>query len=181
MVGIAHIELGTHHTVHAPLVVDETARPKLRQGQEPGAADHAALVVLAAGGLPATSRDPGHEGQAREVVARQEALAGQVAVGVEIGVLAVARLEEHGVLSCCITVAALGVLALRVRCCMALDDLVGHVHLLPSSIEQDTPAFQGARELLGSALDDLLHVFSGEPVAAIQLGQKLIHNALSAA
>lgn len=115
-------------------------RGRIRQGQEAWPADHAAFVILAIDGLAATGGNPGHQRQAREVVAGQEALAGQVAIGVEVVVLAVAGLEQHSVLARGVAVTALGILALSVRGGMALDDAISHIHLLAGGIEQHAPA-----------------------------------------
>ncbi|MNR07970.1 hypothetical protein D3C85_1241040 [compost metagenome] len=69
VVGIADVELGAHHAVHTALVVDEAAWAKLGQGQKARPTDHAAFVVLAIRSLTATGGNPGHQRQAREVVA----------------------------------------------------------------------------------------------------------------
>ena len=163
MIGRADVELGAHHPVHAPLVVDEAARPELRQRQEARAADHAAFFVLALDGTAAAGGDPSHQRQAREVVTWQEALAGEVAVGVEVGVLRIARLQQHGVLAGCVAIAALGVLLLDVRGGVALDHLVGHVHLLARGIDHHAPTAEGSAEFGCGLLHGGGDVPIGEP------------------
>ena len=170
----ADVELGADHPVHAALMVDEAAWAKLRQGQETRATDHAALVVL---GLAATASGyPGHQGQAGEVIARQEALAGQETVAVEVGVLGIAALEQDGVLAGRVTVATLGIGALGRRGGMAFDDLVGHVHLGAGGVEQHPPALQRRGKALGRLADDLLNLRWGKPVVLRQIGRQLGHD-----
>ena len=101
-------------------------------------------------------------------------MAGQVAIGVEVVVLAVAGLEQHGILARGVAVTALGILALGVRGGMALDDTISHVHLLTSRIEQHAPAFQCIGERLRGLGDDLVHVVRREPGTACKLVLKLI-------
>ena len=68
------------HLVASALVVDQSAGSELADGQEAGA-----LQVLPAFYAPAHRRDERGQGEAGEGVARQEALRGQVPVGVEVG------------------------------------------------------------------------------------------------
>ena len=180
MVCRAHVELGAHHAVHAALVVNEAARPEFRQRQKARAADHAAFVVLAFGGCAALGGYPGHEWQAREVVARQKALAGQVAVGVEIRVLAVARLEQHRILAGGVAIAALGVLLFGVAGGVAFDHLVGHVHLLAGGVHQHAPALEGGAEVVGGASHGGIDLLGGKPAAASKHGGELGHETLGA-
>src|SRR5690606_470915 len=65
------------HPVGAALVVDDRPRPELAQPEEPGPGQEGLPDDL----LPA-GRDVSQERQAREVIARQEAFAGEVPVGV---------------------------------------------------------------------------------------------------
>ena len=180
VVGRTDVELGPHDPVHAALVVDEAAGAELRERKKPGTADHAALVILALDRASAPRGNPGHQRQAWEVVARQEALAGQVAVGVEVGVLGVARLQEHGVLAGGIAIAALRILLLLVGGGVALHHLVGHVHLLAGGIDHHAPAAKGGAELCTGLLHGGGHMSVGEPCAGRQERANLPHEAFAA-
>ena len=78
-VAMAERQHRAHDAVRAPLVVDEAARAELGERQEARP-----LQVGLASAAVVRRRDVGHERQAREVVARQEALGREVAVGVEV-------------------------------------------------------------------------------------------------
>ncbi len=62
-----------------PLVVQDVVGAKFAESKESRAGDE----------LPVVARHPGANGQRREVVTRQEALAGEVSVGVEVGFLTI--------------------------------------------------------------------------------------------
>ena len=72
-------EQGSNDPIGAPLVVDEAARTELGKRKETRALE----VCLASTTLP-TRRDVREERQSREVVPGQEALRGEVAVGIEV-------------------------------------------------------------------------------------------------
>ena len=84
-------QLGCGDAVGAALVVDQAARSKFRQGQEARA-----LQVAAARATLTAAGDEGGERQAREVVARQEGLGGEVAVGVEVAGQALGAALQQG-------------------------------------------------------------------------------------
>ena len=69
---------GRDDPMSAALMVEQVVRPELRQPEEPRAID---------GLRGANAGDQASQWQPREVVARDEALAGQVAVGVEVALL----------------------------------------------------------------------------------------------
>ena len=70
-------------------MIDDSSRPKLRDGQETRARQ--VLVAL----LVAPPWNIGRERQAREIVARQEALAGKVAITVEVGLFQALDIGEQ--------------------------------------------------------------------------------------
>ena len=76
----------TGHAVLAPLVIDDIARAELGKSEKAGAIDRVCLGY------------PGYQGadrQPREIVAGDEALVGEVTVGVEIGFGRVRAVEQH--------------------------------------------------------------------------------------
>ena len=66
----------------------------------------------------------------------------KITICVEVVILAITRFQQHCILPSSISVTALCVLALTMRCRMALDDLVSHVHLRACGIEQDAPTLK---------------------------------------
>ena len=76
---VAKREQRPHDTVGAPLVVHETAGAELGKGDEART-----LQVRLAPATVSTRRDVGEQREPREVVPRQKALRGEVAVGVEV-------------------------------------------------------------------------------------------------
>ncbi|MHB1320148.1 MAG: hypothetical protein ACYCY0_01075 [Acidithiobacillus ferrivorans] len=83
-------------------------------------------------------------------VAGQEALAGEVTIGVEVGVLGVARLEQDRILPGGIPIAALGIQSLAMGGGVAFDEMIGHVHLGAGGVKELPPALQRSREALGA-------------------------------
>ena len=79
--GLARRQEHAIDLVALPLVVDERLGAKLADGKEAGAIE----VFLIAATSPA--RNEGRQRQTGEVVSRQKAFAGEVAVGVEVGLL----------------------------------------------------------------------------------------------
>ena len=108
MVGGSDTEFRPSNPEHSSLVVDQTAWAKLRKSQEARSADHAARVVFSRLCF-ANSRNPRHERQAWEVVAREEALTGQIPESVKIAIV-VASLVQMLELIDGIEITAFGVL-----------------------------------------------------------------------
>ena len=88
-------------------VVDDGPRPELGDGQEARAGQE---FVLVAPEPPA--RDEGRERQAREAVTRQKAFAGEVAVGVEVGLDHVLAVGQQIDLAFCLLAQPPGLVAI---------------------------------------------------------------------
>src|SRR5690606_41894309 len=108
--GAGDVELGALDAEHPSGVINQAPRAKLGQGEKPRSADHTSLIALTVA-TAAGSRHPSHEWQAREVVAGQESLAGEIAERVEVAVLRIAGLEQQLELILRIEIASIRVLA----------------------------------------------------------------------
>src|SRR5262249_15636336 len=109
----AKIEIDLVDAIAPSLVVDQGPRAKLRDGQEAWTRDK----FVAASPL-APARDVGRERQTREVVAREEALCGEVAVGIKVPFVDAFRFSEQANLAFCLGTQTAGLIALGLRTCM---------------------------------------------------------------
>jgi hypothetical protein len=151
-------------------VVDDRAGSELGDGEEARAREE--LVVGAA--AAASAGQVGREREAREVVAGEETFAGEVAVGVEVGVeLSLGRGEqiELGVGLC---EQAAGLFALLLGAGAIAVDGVLAASLLVGGAVEGLPAAAGAVEAARDAFDD-----GGEPcvagggVAGVEAGDRV--------
>jgi len=155
---------GADDAVRAALVIDEAARPELGEREEARA-----LEVRLTTAAVARRGNVGHEGEAREVVAGQEALGREVAVRVEVArVGAVAFLEQVELVD------RLGVAALRGALLLlgrgvVVHDATGGVPRLLGGLEEVAPAAEGLFEATEGALHDRGGEFVGARVPGSQL------------
>ena len=142
-------EQGFGDAVLAALMVDEAVGAKLAQGQEPGARQEALAPDVAPSG-----RYVGHERQAREVVARQEALAGQVAVGVEVAVEGAFAGQQQVALLAGFVVALLGFTPFALAGSGVVLFFVVQLDSVGGGAVQIAPAVNGFVKLLEGTLKD---------------------------
>jgi len=123
------------------------------QGAEAGAGDEFAV----------SSRDPGPHGEGREVVAGQEAFAGEVAVGIEVSLFpGGVDLPQQVQLAQGLAMLGLGQL-LVVAAARAEEGGLGHEELACGCAVQLPPAREGAVELLRRFQDHAVDPVVGEP------------------
>ena len=108
------------------LVVDDAARAEFGNGQEARSAEILVALVFA---QPAAG-NVGRERQPGEVVSRQKALAGEVAVAIEIGLYQVVAGGEQLHLGLSLGAQALGLLLVSLAARGVADDLVLYFTLL---------------------------------------------------
>ena len=134
------------------------------------------MIVGARGRFAASTGNPGHQWQAWKIVAGKKTLAGQIAVGVEVAVLAVAGFQKQVELLLGIICASFGTLAFLFGDGVAARDAVGHLELLLCCLEQGAPALECPGKRLGSICDDILYVVRCEPCTVIQLSSQLFND-----
>ena len=61
---------------------------------------------------------------------------------------------------------------------VALDHLVGHVHLLAGGVDQGTPPLKRGIEIFARPFNGVVHMIGGEPGAVFQHRSKLGHKAM---
>ena len=144
-------ELDTDDLVPRTLVVDQRSRAELVDGEEAGSLE---VVAVALAARAAALGDVGGERQAGEGVSGQEALGGEVAVGVEVrlAVLAVLVAEQDQLIAG-IGRAALGDLAAGVGSLGVDGQLVLLVVLLQGRAVEGAPPLERLVEALRRALD----------------------------
>ncbi len=160
----AEVEIDLVDPVARALVVDQRARAELGDGQEARARDElvAALAL-------APARHVGRERQAREVVAGQEALRREVAVGVEIALVDALGLGEQADLALRLGAQAPGVVALGLRPRVIADDLVVQLPLADGRAVEAAPALAGGIEGALDLVEHLLRPVLVEPRGRGQL------------
>ena len=119
-------EQGLDDPVLAAFVIDETVWTELAEREKSRARQETLSTDVAA-----ACRDIGQQRQAREVVPRQKALAGQVAVGVEVAVERTVTGQQQISLFACLVVALLGLAPLA---------LAGSGVVLDLEVELDGPS-----------------------------------------
>src|SRR5208337_386086 len=158
--------------VGGALVIDDAARAELGDRQEARAREEfvAALDAFPRG-------DERGERQAGEVVARQKALAGKVAVGVEIRLHDVARVGQQGNLGFRFPAQPFGLFPLGLS-----GDVGNHlVLIIPLSLgrpEQAAPTLASGFEILHRLVQDLLQPARLVPRSTLELPAQRVENGL---
>ena len=144
------VEIDLVDAVARALVVDQGARAELGDGQETRARHElvASLALAAAGHIR-------RERQAREVVAGQEALRGEVAVGVEVAFVDAFGLGEQADLAFRLRAQPARVVALGLRPRMVANDLVVQLALADRGAIEAAPALAGGIESALDLVEDL--------------------------
>lgn len=138
-------------------VVEDVARREFAQGEEARVDDEFAF----------SSRDPGPHGEGREVVARQEAFAGEVAVGVEVAFLAGDfELPQEVQLAERLVVLGSGLL-LVFSAPRPEEGVLGHLELALRGAVEVAPAVEGTVEFPGRIFDHAVDPVVGEPACRI--------------
>ena len=160
----AEVEVDFVNAVASALVVDEGARAELGDGEEARAGDEfVAAFALAAGG------HIGGEGQAREVVARQETLSGEVAVGVEIALVNAFGLREQANLAFGLRPQAAGMIALGFGTGMVAENFVVKFALADGGAVKLAPTVAGGIEGQFDLVEDLARPVFVKPSRAREL------------
>ena len=128
-------------------MIDQAARPEFRDGQETRALEERASLSF--------SRNEGVERQPREVVAGQEALGREIAVGVEVRAVRGLALFENGDLVARLHLRSFDSATVRARKTGDLGAGVGLHQLRSGGVVEFPPTIEGAIELLRRALGDL--------------------------
>ena len=144
--------------VLAALVVDEAVGAELAQRQEARTRQETLATDVAA-----ACRQVGQQRQAWEVVARQETLAGQIAVGVEVAVEGAVAGQQQVTLLASLVVALLGFAPLTLARSGVVLDLEVQFDGLRGGTVQVAPALQRAVELAGRRAGRRPRPMLGEP------------------
>ena len=121
-------------------VIEDVARPELGEPEKPRPLDGVRLIA---------HRDQRAKRQAREVVARDKALAREIAVGVELSLGASALVQEQFDLAQRLALALLGLLAVGPSKPWHVDAPSGRVALLDSRPVELAPSLEGLPERRG--------------------------------
>ena len=166
----SHVQLRPHHPEGVSLVVDQAAGPELRQGQKTRPRHHASLARRALSAL--TGGNPRHQGQTREIVARQKALVRQIAVDVEVGGGRVlpGRLRGQQIqLADGASVPLIRVRLFLLRTGVVVHDLAGEVPLSFGGGKEVAPSVKGPVEHPRGLLDHALLLPLPVPQGPLQL------------
>ena len=162
------VEIDLVHPVARALVVDQRAGAELRDGEEAGAGDE--LVTPLA---PAPARHVGGDRQPGEVVAGEEALRREIAVGVEVPLVDPLRFGEQADLALGLCAQPPRVVALGLRPGVVTDDRVVDLALADGgAVEAAPPVARGVEAALDAA-QHLVHPSIVEPGRAFELGADL--------
>jgi hypothetical protein len=163
---VLHAHQDAVHPVAGALVVDQGAGRELGDREEARTSDVVVTVLL----LAATSRDERRQRQAREVVARKEAFAGEVAVAVEVGLDRGLDVEQQVALADRFVVQAPGAVALGLWPRAVVPDRVVHLALAVRRAEEVAPPRERLLELAARLLEQPGQPVLGEPAGPLQLG-----------
>ena len=158
--GIVLVPNGHHHAVNlisGSLMVDESSGPELGDGEESRPGDEL-LVVL----RRTTSGDESRERKPREVIARQETFACEIAIAVEVGLDGTLAVRQQPELGFSLLTKSAGHVVLHNARRIA-DDPVGVVKLGASGPIEILPARQRALEGYGDSADHFVQPAFGIP------------------
>ena len=163
ILALGHRQVDLVDDVARAFVVDDGARAELGDGQEARPGQEFVGVAL-----DAPAGDIGRERQAREAVAGQEAFAGEVAVGVEVGLDDVLGFGQQLDLALGLLAQALGLVVVVFGARVIVDDLLLRLLLALGGAVQAAPALAGLLELDRDLLE---HRFQPGLVVPIGVGQ----------